>query len=189
MTTLVTILTPGYADWETALLNAGARDYYRLETRFATPGGEAVTSAGGLKVLPHLAVEDIEVDRVDAILVNGGNVWSTQDYPDLSDLLRSAYAAGKTVGGICDGVMALARAGLLDSVRHTANGPESLPATGYGGSAYYVGSPRAILDRRIVTAPGTAPVSFMGSVLESLGLRNGDLDFYLGLYAAEHQAA
>ena len=86
-------------------------------------------------------------------------------------------------------VMALARAGLLDSVRHTANGPESLPATGYGGSAYYVGSPRAVLDRRIVTAPGTAPISFMGAVLESLGLRNGDLDFYLGLYAAEHQAA
>jgi putative intracellular protease/amidase len=189
MTTLVTILTPGYADWETALLNAGARDYYRFETRFATPGGEAVTSAGGLKVLPHLAVEDIEVDRVDAILVNGGNAWSTQDYPDLSDLLRSAYTAGKTVGGICDGVMALARAGLLDSVRHTANGPESLPGTGYGGAAYYVGSPRAVLDRRIVTAPGTAPISFMGAVLESLGLRNGDLDFYLGLYAAEHQAA
>lgn len=34
MTTLVTILTPGFADWETALLNAGARDYYQLDTRF-----------------------------------------------------------------------------------------------------------------------------------------------------------
>ena len=74
-------------------------------------------------------------------------------------------------------------------MRHTANGPESLPGTGYGGAAHYVGSPRAVLDRRIVTAPGTAPVSFMGAVLESLGLRTGDLDFYLGLYAAEHQAA
>ena len=50
-------------------------------------------------------------------------------------------------------------------------------------------SARAILDQNIVTAPGTAPVSFMGAVLESLGLRNGDLDFYLGLYAAEHNAA
>ena len=33
MTTLVTILTPGYADWETALLNAGARD-----SRFESDG-------------------------------------------------------------------------------------------------------------------------------------------------------
>ncbi|MBJ3785580.1 DJ-1/PfpI family protein [Devosia sediminis] len=189
MTTIVTILTPGYADWETALLNAGAREYYQIETRFATPGGEPVTSAGGLKVMPNMAVEDIEVDRVDAILVNGGTIWSTEDYPDISSVLRAAHAAGTTVGGICDGVTALARAGLLDSVRHTANGPESLPETGYAGVAHYVESPRAVLDGRIVTAPGTAPVSFMGAVLETLGLRNGDLDFYLGLYAAEHQAA
>lgn len=189
MTTLVTILTPGYADWETALLNAGARDYYHLDTRFATPGGEPVTSAGGLKVLPHMAIEDIEIDRIDAIIVNGGSIWSTADFPDLSELLRAARDAGKTVAGICDGVMALARAGLLDSVRHTANGPESLPQTGYGGQVYYTGAPRAVLDHNIVTAPGTAPVSFMGAVLEALGLRNGDLDFYLGLYATEHQAA
>lgn len=189
MTTLVTILTPGYADWETALLNAGAREYYHIDTRFATPGGEPVTSAGGLRIVPNLAVEDIEIDRVDAIVVNGGTIWSSPDSPDLSQLLRDAHAAGKTVGGICDGVVALARAGLLDHVRHTANGPESLPPTGYAGAAHYDGSSRAVLDRNIVTAPGTAPVSFMGAVLEALGLRNGDLDFYLGLYATEHQAA
>ena len=189
MTTLLTILTPGFADWETALLNAGARDYYRLETRFATPGGEQVTSAGGLRVVPDLAVEEIDIGAIDALLVNGGRIWTSPDAPDLSGPLNAAHAAGKTVGGICDGVLALARAGLLDSVRHTANGPESLPSTGYGGVAHYVGSPRAVLDRRIVTAPGTAPVTFMGAVFESLGLRTGDLDFYLGLYDAEHQAA
>ncbi len=189
MTTIVTILTPGFADWETALLNAGAREYYRLDTRFATPDGEMVTSVGGLRVTPHMAVADIDPLQIDAVLVNGGAIWSTPAAPDLTDLLRATHAAGKTVGGICDGVMALARAGLLDAARHTANGPESLPPTGYAGAAHYIGSPRAVLDRRIVTAPGTAPVSFMGAVLESLGLRTGDLDFYLGLYAAEHMAA
>jgi putative intracellular protease/amidase len=189
MTMLVTILTPGFADWEIALLNAGARQYYGIETRFATPGGDPVTSAGGLKVIPHMAVDDIEIERVDAILVNGGTIWSTPDAPDLSSLLQAAHAEGKTIGGICDGVTALARAGLLDEKRHTANGPESLPGTGYAGAAHYVGTPRAVLDRHVVTAPGTAPVSFMGAVLESLGMRSGDLDFYLGLYAAEHEAA
>lgn len=188
MTSIITILTPGYADWETALLNAGAREYYRIDTRFATSGGEPVTSVGGLKVLPQLAIEDIDVDAVDAIIVNGGTIWPTPAAPDLGTLLQDAHAAGKTVAGICDGVMALARAGLLDSVRHTANGPESLPDTGYAGASHFIGSSRAVLDRKIVTAPGTAPVSFMAAVMESLGLRNGDLDFYLGLYGAEHQA-
>jgi len=189
MTTLLTILTPGFADWETALLNAGAREYYRLETRFATPGGDAVTSAGGLKVVPNMAIEEINLDEVDAIIVNGGSIWSQPDAPNISELLQAARARSLVVGGICDGVMPLARAGLLDNVRHTANGPESLPQTGYGGGAFFVGSPRAVLEQRIITAPGTAPVSFVGAVLEALGLRTGDLDFYLGLYGVEHQAA
>lgn len=189
MTTIVTILTPGYADWETALLNAGAREYFRIDTRFATPDGEMVTSAGGLRVTPQMAIADIDPAEIDAILVNGGTIWSTPSAPDLGPVLRATHAAGKTVGGICDGVMALARAGLLDTTRHTANGLESLPDTGYAGAAHFVGGPKAVRDGHIVTAPGTAPVSFMGAVLDAMGLRTPDLDFYLGLYAAEHQAA
>ena len=187
MTTIVTILTPGYADWETALINASARSYYRINTLFASPDGEEVVSSGGLRVIPQLSVSDIDVSAVDAILVNGGSIWSTPAAPDLGALLRAAAAEGKTVGGICDGVMALARAGLLDTIAHTANGPESLPDTGYSGVAHYRDQPQAVLDGHIVTAPGTAPVTFMGAVFESLGLRNNDLDFYLGLYGAEHQ--
>lgn len=189
MTTFVTILTPGYADWETALLNAAARSYYGINTLFATPDGEEVVSSGGLKVTPHMAVADINVDEIDALLVNGGTIWSTPQSPDISEVLRGAHAAGKTVGGICDGTLALARAGLLDDVPHTSNGPESLPDTGYKGVELYRDQPQAVLSGKIVTAPGTAPVSFMGAVFESLGMRNGDLDFYLGLYGTEHKAA
>lgn len=188
MTTIVTILTPNYADWETALVNAAARSYYGIQTLFASPDGEEVVSSGGLRVMPQLAVADIDVSTVDAVLVNGGSIWSTPAAPDVNVVLKSAAAAGKTVGGICDGVIALARAGLLDDIDHTANGPESLPDTGYKGVARYRDQPQAVLAGKIVTAPGTAPVSFMGAVFESLGLRNNDLDFYLGLYGAEHHA-
>lgn len=189
MTTFVTILTPGYADWETALLNAAARSYYGVNTLFASPDGAEVMSSGGLRVTPNMAVADIDVTEIDALLVNGGTIWSTPCAPDISDVLRRAHAAGKTVGGICDATLALARAGLLDAVAHTSNGPESLPDTGYGGVAHYLDQPRAVLSGNIVTAPGTAPLSFLSAVFESLGLRNGDLDFYLGLHGAESQAA
>ena len=189
MTTIVTILTEGYADWETALLNAGARSYYGIETKFATPGGKPVTSAGGLKVTPDLAVEDIDAGGIDALVVNGGTAWSQPDAPDVSGVLKAARAAGKTVAGICDGTLALARAGLLDDVDHTSNSPENLPPTGYKGAGHYKDQPQAVIAGKIVTAPGTAPVSFMGGVLETLGFRDGNLDFYLGMYGAEHQAA
>jgi putative intracellular protease/amidase len=189
MTTIVTILSEGYADWETALLNAGARQYYGIETRFATPGGKPVTSAGGLRIMPDLAVEDIDIADIDALVVNGGTAWSRDDAPDIAAVLVAARNAGKTVAGICDATLALAKAGLLDAVRHTSNSAENLDPTGYAGKALYQDQAAAVVDGRIVTAPGTAPVSFMGAVLETLGLRNGDLDFYLGMYGAEHRAA
>lgn len=74
MTTIVTILTEGYADWETALLNAVARSFYGVETLFASPGGLPVTSSGGLKVTPDLAIEAIDVGNIDALVVNGGAI-------------------------------------------------------------------------------------------------------------------
>ena len=189
MTTIVTILTEGYADWETALLNAAARSYFNIDTRYATPGGKPVTSSGGLKVTPDLAVEDIDVGTIDALVVNGGTAWSRPDAPDIGRVLIAARDAGKTVAGICDGTLALAKAGLLDGVAHTSNSTDNLTPTGYRGAAHYCDQPDAVVAGRIVTAPGTAPVSFMGGVLETLGLRDDNLNYYLGMYGAEHKAA
>lgn len=188
MTMIVTILTEGYADWETALLNAAARAHFQIDTRFATPGGKPVTSSGGLRVTPDLAVEDIDVKAIDALVVNGGAAWSRDDAPDIGAVLVAARDAGRTVAGICDGTLALAKAGLLDDIAHTSNSADNLTGTGYRGAAHYRDQPDAVVTARIVTAPGTAPVSFMGGVLETLGLRDGNLDYYIGLYAAEHRA-
>jgi len=189
MTKMVTILTQGYADWETALLNAAARSYYGIETKFATPRGAPVTSSGGLTVTPDLAIEDIDVDDIDVLLVNGGSAWEQADAPDVSEVIRKAVSGGKIVGGICAGTVALARAGVLDNVRHTSNSADTLAQTQYKGAALYQDVPRAVSDKRIITAPGTAPVSFMSAVMEALGLKDENLDFYLGLHAAEHRAA
>ncbi|MEO5805869.1 DJ-1/PfpI family protein [Devosia sp.] len=71
MTTIITILTPGFADWETALLNAVARSYYGVETRFASPGGAPVTSSGGMHVVADLAIGDINPDDIDALVICG----------------------------------------------------------------------------------------------------------------------
>ncbi|MDB5614442.1 MAG: glutamine amidotransferase [Devosia sp.] len=188
MTTMVTILTEGYADWETAMLNAAARSFYGIETLFATPGGRQVTSSGGLKVTPDLAVEDIDVSQIDALVVNGGSVWSQDDAPDIAKLLVEMRDAGKTVAGICDATLALAKAGLLDEIEHTSNSTNNLPPTGYKGGAHYQDQPSAVVAGKIVTAPGTAPLSFMSGVMQTLGLRGGNLDYYLGMHAAEHKS-
>jgi putative intracellular protease/amidase len=187
MTTIVTILTEGFADWETALLSAAGASYYQMTTRFASPDGKAITSSGGMTVTPDMAVDDVDVDTLDALVVCGGSIWSTREAPDLSRLLRSAYEHGKVVAGICDGTKALASAGLLDTIAHTSNSAETLASTGYGGAANYRDTPGAVSDDGIVTASGTAPVVFTAEVMRALGMGGDQLDYYVGLHAAQHE--
>jgi putative intracellular protease/amidase len=188
MTKIVTILTEGFADWEIGLLVGAARGFYGVDTQFATPGGEPVSSTGGMKVTPDVALAGVDVDGLDALVVCGGEAWQKPGAPDLTALLEAARAKGKVIGAICDGTVAAARAGLLDALAHTSNGAGYLDATGYKGKRHYRDVPHAVVDERVVTAAATAPVSFMAAIMRELGLGDDQLDFYLGLHAAEHGA-
>lgn len=185
MTTIVTILADGFADWETAILNSCTRTYYGQTVRYASPGGKTVTSTGGLSVTPDLAVEAIDIDTIDALIVCGGTGWQSANPPDVSATVKAARAKGKLIGAICDGTVVLAKAGLLDAVAHTSNGEGYLDFTGYGGKARYRNQPQAVTDDRIVTASGTSPVSFASAVLHALGLGDENLDYYINLHAAQ----
>lgn len=189
MTTIVTVLTEGFADWETTLLNAVAHGFYKLDVAYAAPGGKLVTSAGGMRVAADMAIDDIDLDQVDAVVFCGGNAWQAPGAPDIAKLAKAAARKSKVVAGICDGTVALAKTGLLDEVAHTSNGAGYLEGTGYKGKAHYRDVPHAVTDGRIITAPGTAPVSFMEAVMKALGAADGNLDYYIGLHAAQYKKA
>lgn len=181
-----TILTENFSDWETALINSAGRAYYGFDTRFATPNGAPVTSSGGMLVTPHLALESISFLELDLLIVCGGTIWQTDQAPDITRLVSTAHEKSIIVAGICDGTRVLAQSGVLDNLRHTSNSAENLLALGYGGAAYYQDVPYAVADQRVVTAPGTAPVSFMAEIFHTLGIGDDNLDAYLALHAAEH---
>ena len=189
MTRAITILTENFADWETALINSTARLYYGFYTQFATPGGLPVTSSGGMLVTPQLALEEIVLDELDLLMVCGGSHWQSGKAPDLGPLLRAARDKNIVLAGICDGTRVLAQAGVLDTVRHTSNSADNLLQTGYTGAALYQDVPWAVADQRVVTAPGTAPVSFTREVLRSLGIDDDNLTVYLTMHGAEHGQA
>ena len=189
MTRAITILTENFADWETALINSTARLYYGFYTQFATPGGLPVTSSGGMLVTPQLALEEIVLDELDLLMVCGGSHWQSGKAPDLGPLLRAARDNNTVLAGICDGTRVLAQAGVLDTVRHTSNSADNVLQTGYAGAALYQDVPWAVADQRIVTAPGTAPVSFTREVLRSLGIDDDNLTAYLTMHGAEHGQA
>ncbi|MGC5702657.1 glutamine amidotransferase [Pseudomonas sp. NFXW11] len=189
MTRAITLICDNFADWETALLNATGRAYYGFDCRYASPQGLAVTSMGGLRVTPDLALEEIRLEQVDLLLVCGGTTWQSDQAPDIRGLLQAARERNIVIAGICDGTRELARAGLLDHVRHTSNSAANLLALNYAGAAHYQDVPYAVADQRVVTAPGSAPVSFMQQVLAALGIDDDNLKAYIELHAAEHRQA
>jgi putative intracellular protease/amidase len=135
------------------------------------------------------ALEALDVREVDAVIVCGGTIWQTPAAPDLSPLFAAVAREGKLLGLICDATVAAAKAGILDDAQHTSNGAGYLDATRYAGAGRYVDTAGAVRDGRIVTAPGTAPVRFMGEILAGLGLADDNLAFYEGMHAAQFSRA
>ena len=188
MTIIAAILTDSFADWEFGLMAAAARRYSGMEVVTASPDGPPVVSMGGLKVMPDMAIHDIDLARIDAIAVIGGGVWDEPHAPDLSDLLNIAHDHGKLIGAICGGTRALAASGLLDTIPHTSNEPRYLAdVSRYRGHSHYVISPAALKCGRIITASGLAPVSFMRAMITALGKGGPELEYYADMFGMEFE--
>lgn len=183
------ILTPGFADWEYAFIAGTAAPYYGIETRFFTPmqGQGQFRSMGGLAVTVEDGLQQCLNWRPDMVAVIGGTLWEQRNAPDLNSFLRTARANGAGIAGICGGTLALARAGLLDTVAHTSNGAEFLQdnAAGYHGGALYQASPRAVASEGIITAAGTAPLSFTCAVFAAVGLAPEAIAEFQSMLTAE----
>lgn len=163
------VLTEGYADWETPLIAAAGADFYGVKVRHATPGGGDVTSMAGLRVT---GLPDISLLPDEIVVICGGNIWTTDNAPRIEPFLRQAYEDGHVIAGICAGVTAMARAGLLDKGAHSTNGLPFMDhyVPGYAGRARHQDTSSAVADARIITAPGTAPLTFALEVLKAAGV-------------------
>lgn len=189
MTKLAIALTDRYADWEVALLMAEGRSSFGLTFTVASPGAQPVTSMGGIRVMPEHAVERLDPQAHAGLIVCGGEIWQTDEAPDLGATIRAFAQAGKLVAGICAGTLALARAGVLNELAHTSNEAALLATSpAYRGQAFYRDQPAAVSDRMIITAPGTAPISFTAEILRALGRGSQDMEDYLALFGREHAA-
>ena len=175
----------GFADWEPASALAELRRSFGFPTKSIAIGREPVTSMGGLRVIPDLALADFKPEEAAILILPGGDAWMAGEKAEISSALRAMAAASRPVAGICAATLALAHSGLLNDRRHTSNGADFIGkyVPGYRGAPFYqVAS--AVSDRGVISASGVAPIAFAAEIFRApVPDRTSDIATYEALYA------
>jgi putative intracellular protease/amidase len=165
----------GMADWEASFAIAGINNpqfqhepgRYRVIT--VASGKHPVTSMGGMRILPDICVDEIEIHRAAMLILPGGDLWTDDECTEILEVACRFRIRGIPVAAICSATAALARAGMLDDFHHTSNSREYLAASGYRGAGFYCDVP-AIADEGLITASGFSSVEFAREIFRELGL-------------------
>ncbi len=179
------------SDWEIghALANlrggVGQDSPGRFEVRTVAVSLEPVTSMGGLKIVPDLALADLKAEDSAMLVLAGSTGWLTGDAVSaaFARTARKFLDAGVPVAAICGAVAGLAKEGLLDDRAHTGAAAEFLAATGYAGGELFLDMD-AVTDQNLITAGPTEPVPFAREIFARLGVYSpAKLQAWFRLYA------
>lgn len=170
--TVYFLVFDGYADWQAALALCEIRRPGDWQVQTVGFSREPVVSMGGLDVQPELSLAQLDVERAALLIVPGGHLWQRGEGGPAVAAIRQLHAGGAPVAGIDSGVLALARAGLLDDCRHTGNwaGQIASQVPGYAGGDQYDASVLAVSDGGTITASHLGSVEFAREVIHTLDL-------------------
>ncbi|MER5262921.1 DJ-1/PfpI family protein [Actinosynnema sp. NPDC002837] len=177
------------ADWEfgyaTAQINTPqfqkVPGRYRVRTVGATL--DPVTSIGGLRITPDLALADVDPADSAMLILPGADTWESGDNAVFGAAARRWLDAGVPVAAICGATIGLAAEGLLDSRAHGGNAVEQLAAVpGYAGASLFR-SERAVRADGLITAGAASALEFAREIFVELDLYEpAVLEAWYGLY-------
>jgi putative intracellular protease/amidase len=170
--TVYFLVFDGFADWQAALALCEIRrpGDWRMQTVGFSMA--PVSSMGGLTVQPDQTLAQFDFQRAALLIVPGGHLWQRGEGEAAVAAIRHLHAAGAPVAGIDSGVLALARAGLLDHCRHTGNwaGQIAGQVPAYVGAEQYDPDVLAVSDGGVITASHLGSVEFAREVIRTLDL-------------------
>ena len=127
----------------------------------------------GFIVRPHMLLEDLDPDSIDAFIVPGGYPESIMGNLILGKKLRSVNERGKLIAAICGGPVHLGKAGILNGKRFTTTVLDKYPEAFEGGT--YVDED-VVEDGNILTAWPNAYVDFAVKIGDRLNLFKDQAD-------------
>ena len=177
------------ADWEFGYAVAGINDpqfqqesgRYRVLTVGATR--DAITTMGGVRIVPDLAVEELSPEDSAMLIMAGAHTWDTKENGAFAALARRFLEAGVPVAAICGATFGLADAGLLNDRAHTSSDVRYLSfSEHYQGHGHYQDAP-AWTDGPLITAGPANPLEFAREIFAKLELFTPEnLDAWYGYY-------
>ena len=176
------------SDWEIGYVTAGINNLalqahpprYHVKTFSQT--GDPIRTAGGLRIMPDIRLEDVVLADAAMLILPGGAGWEAKVHEDVLLLAKEFHTRKIPIAAICGATLGIARAGLLDSTQHTSNSREYIMLSKYTGGHNYREA-LAVRDNRIITSPGTAPVDFAREVFAELALYTDEvLDAWYRLF-------
>lgn len=93
-----------------------------IDVTIASLSGEMIVASRGTKIVPDAALEDVQFEDFDLVVLPGGTPGTEHLANDsrVKDVLTRTAGAGRIVGAICAAPKVLALAGLLDGKRATS---------------------------------------------------------------------
>ncbi|GAB2540157.1 DJ-1/PfpI family protein [Rhodanobacter koreensis] len=170
--TVYYLVFDGFADWQAALALCEIRRPGDWQVRTVGFSRAPVVSMGGLIVQPELSLAQLDSRCAALLIVPGGHLWQRGEGEPAVAAIRKLHAGGAPVAALDSGVLALARAGLLDACRHTGNWPGQIVSQvpGYAGAGQYDSGVLAVSDGGTITASHLGSVEFAREVIHTLDL-------------------
>ena len=127
---------------------------------------ELTAYAGEAKAQPDVLLTDVRGADYDVIVFVGGYPYSPDD-PEMHRIAQEAVAGGKLVAGICNGVITLAKAGVLEGKQVTSLAYH--PASELEGGGAVLVSGAVVRDGLIITGDGpSASQEFAEAIVVAL---------------------
>lgn len=161
----------GFSDWEPAFVLPELRNN-SVEVISVGFSKSEVTSKGGLRILPDEDIFKTSFSDIETLIIPGGSFWEEETPEEFILLVKKLHSEERLIAAICGATILLAKAGLLDSCRHTSNQLEYLKnmAPSYKGESQYISSELAVSSQNLITASGLGAIEFAKEILATLGV-------------------
>lgn len=185
------------ADWEPgqAVAELQSGRFFTVTERFTVKTvaltKEPIVTMGGITIVPDCSIEEVTTENAALLILPGSDDWQQPQHEAALKLAQQFLDASMQVAAICGAVEAMAKAGMLDSVKHTATSLDYLKMSfpTYHGEAHFQHE-LAYTDSKLITAGSTAPVEFAQHILAALKVMSPEaLEHWYGFYGKHDEAS